>query len=145
MFLKSAALVSVFSFAGTALAVELHEATNEQLLSELSRRLSQTPPAPVEAFASYMCNPQYEMKIELVAESGSAVSESVYLGASCGSTAQKLTEKRSRITKTTVIAVCTPQYSLIKYSLTPAGALKKISDTYIGSGCSQQADQINNR
>ncbi len=138
--------VMLFSALG-AQAVELHLATNRQILQELNRRLDNSGGPGESASASYLCDGSGYLKIEVINAKGELKTDSKYLGstASCQEQVPLLNQNKARIYGLTTFALCDGSGYLAKYSVNEQGVLKSVSSNYIGSyaTCLPQAKQIN--
>lgn len=123
-------------------AVDLTQATNAQLLDELSRRLTGGQ-SGTTAFANYLCDSNY-LKVSLVGEKTGETS--LYLGSQerCTQQTQILNRFKSKISSLTVIALCDSNY-LKRFKLLPSGEVKEIDSLYLGdyNKCFDQARPIN--
>jgi len=140
-------LFLVFSAAGAS-AVELHLATNRQILQELNRRLDNGGGGTGEsATVSYLCDGSGYLKIEAINSKGEVKSDSKYLGNynNCNEQVGLLNQNKSRVYALTVFALCDNSGYLAKYSVDEKAALKSVSSNYLGNyaACLPQAKQIN--
>ena len=132
-----------------ALAVELRDATNQQILDELACRLRTGGGGGGGggSRAIYACDSSTYLQISVVGPTGTEVTDSVYIGnpTHCTSQAQQLNANRGRITSTVVAALCDSSTYLQRYSITPEGALGELQSRYIGNmaNCLSQAESIN--
>jgi hypothetical protein len=141
----------VFALAATNSAFAnnecLQNATNSELMRELDRRLSGVPGGSQSAAASFSCDSQTNLLISVVGSNGQEQEAQIYLGSSsrCNEIAQQLNSNRSRISATSIIAVCDSQTNLFRYSITPVGSLTELSKRYIGSSsrCTEEQNRIN--
>lgn len=135
-------LVPGFLITSTVFGVELHLATNEQILGELSQRLNTGAPSP-NAIATFICDSNY-LKISLVGHvTGSA---KLYIGdqAKCLEQATPLNKNKSKVYTLTIAAACDSNY-LKRYAFYASGDLKELDSTYIGdyTQCMVQAKALN--
>lgn len=141
IFILTISLMS--SFAG---AVELHLASNHELLAELDRRLHGGV-GTTGARAIYSCDSSSRLSIELFNEQGQIKKVDHYLGdqAACDKYVATLTQYKARISQMTLIAFCDTSSRLHRYPLKPDGTFGQKTDTYIGDQkrCQDQAYQIN--
>jgi len=143
-----ASITLSFVVAAPALAVELRDATSQQILDELAYRLRTGGGGGGNgARAIYSCDSSTYLQISVVSPTGSEVTDSVYIGnaAHCTTQSQQLNANRSRISSTVVAAVCDSSTYLQRYSITPEGALGELQSRYIGNmaNCMAQAESIN--
>lgn len=136
------------ALASSAYAVELRDATNQQLLDELAYRLRVGGGGGGNsARAMYSCDSSSYLQISVVNQSGTETNEQVYIGngTTCNSQAQTLNTHRARITDTTIAAVCDSSTYLKRFSITRDGAMSELQSRYIGnmSNCLTQAETIN--
>lgn len=133
-------LVSVLMLASSSFAVELEQATNQQLLNEVSRRMGTQVS---EANVTYICS-DYSMNVETTSAKTS-VHRSFNMGdvKQCQEQAKILVANRSHITRLTTAAICSDD-NLNKLTLKPDGSMT-VSTVYVGNydGCFSQARQIN--
>lgn len=147
MLIKIALLMTLgFGLSSSIFAVELRDASSEQILNELATRL-QSGGGRNSARASYFCTNSDYLKISVVGPTGAEVSESLFIGteADCLNQTETLNAKRSQISSVTVIGVCNNSAYLKRFSITTAGALTELSSEFIGDmrQCLSQADVIN--
>lgn len=129
----------------------LQQATNAELLNELSRRLQSgggDGSCLGGAQATYTCD-RYgfgNLEIALVGLTGSEMKVQVPVrdAQRCARQRDVLSQFRSRITQLAVIGVCDSNGDLWRFSLTPYG-IKRISEIIIRDveTCLQQADAMN--
>ncbi len=139
-------LITISSFA-PSYAVDLQFATNDQILSELSRRLNGGI-NPIEgAKAIYTCDSTPSLTVSLYGISGVPSEDKVYIGnqTQCASQVEILTKYKSKISQVTVVAVCDGNGYLYRYSLKPDGKIGNKTQTYMESynSCFTQASAIN--
>lgn len=143
------ALAACLILAATASsAVELRDATNQQLVDELSYRLRVGGGGSGNSSSiSYLCDSSSYLKISIVGPSGTESSKQYYLGDSAYCSRQRavLNTSRGRIERTTVIAICDSSYYLQRFSVTELGVVRDLSNNYIGDSeaCFDQARSIN--
>ena len=138
------------AFVGTAKAVDLQSATNQQILDELSFRLRNGGGGGGggrTTTANYLCDSSTYLKMSIVGPTGSETTKQVYIGdsAACTSQVSVLNANRSRIDRTVVVAVCDSSTYLNRISVTVDGAVHDLNNTYIGDAtqCLSQARIIN--
>jgi hypothetical protein len=138
--------VMTLGFASAIFAVELRDASSQQILDELAFRLRSGTPGG-GARASYICDNSNYLKISVVSPTGSEATESVYIGnpTNCASQMQILNANRSRINGVTVASICDSSAYLKRFSITTAGALAELDSRYIGNitSCMNQAESLN--
>ena len=136
-------ILLTFFVTASAFAVDLSNATNQQLLDEVSRRMTGMSPGG-SAIASYICDSAY-LKISVIGEKTSG-SASIYLGSldKCLEQATPLNKYKSKVYALMIAAVCDSAY-LKRYGLYTSGELKEVDSVYMGSydKCIIQAKQIN--
>lgn len=146
-------MISIFSlFVGSfylsslAFAVDLRDATNQQLLDELASRLHGGGNAGGGAVASFLCDNNYYLSISVIGPNGSDFSDRHYLGSKefCQQQMNYLSAHRTRITMTSIIAICDTSH-LNRYSVTPLGEVKTLARQYFSDKeeCLRQAQVIN--
>lgn len=142
--------LAIAGSASAASAVDLRDATNQQILDELSYRLRAGGGGgggSGGARAMYSCDSSSYLQISVVNSSGSETTESVYIGSSsnCNSQVQTLNANRARITDTVIAAVCDSSAYLKRFSITREGVMSELQARYIGSmtNCLSQAEVIN--
>ena len=123
----------------------LTQATNQELVNEIGRRMNLPTPAQ-EAIASYECDLYGVLTISLL--SNQAIqSQTVKINQSsaCQKAAVELTTFRSRILKPSFAAVCDIYGTLFKFGMTPSGGLSLVSNNDMGtqSQCTKTATAIN--
>lgn len=143
-------LIVTFALCLSALAasaVELSEATNRQLIQELSRRLNSGGGEGGSAILTYLCDGSGYLKIESLNSSGASKSESIYLSerAKCEAQAALLRANKNKAYGLMLFALCDGSGYLHKYSANETGEIKKLSSTYLSSyeACLPQAKGIN--
>lgn len=136
-------------FVGTAKAVDLQAASNQQILDELSFRLRNGGGGGGgrTTTANYLCDSSTYLKMSIVGPTGTETTKQVYIGdsAACTSQVSILNANRSRIDRTVVVAVCDSSTYLNRISVTVDGAVHDLNNTYIGDAnqCLSQARTIN--
>lgn len=137
------------AFVGTAKAVDLQTASNQQILDELSFRLRNGGGGGGgrTTTANYLCDSSTYLKMSIVGPTGTETTKQVYIGdsAACTSQVSILNGNRSRIDRTVVVAVCDSSTYLNRISVTVDGAVHDLNNTYIGDAtqCLTQARTIN--
>lgn len=130
-----------------ASAVELHEATNSQLVAELERRLNTGGTGSPGAIGSYYCDSSARLYLELVGETGQSEKKDLYIGdaRACEDYATELNANRSRIRAISLAAVCDSSARLYRYTLQANGKFGSTTDIYVGDSakCRAQAKTIN--
>jgi hypothetical protein len=128
-----------------AYAVDLEFASNDQILRELARRLNSGSPAEAGR-ADYICDSSGYLNVNLTG-TATAQKRQIYTGSysHCTEQANLLAASKARITSLTTAAACDSSGYLYRYSLTPAGNIADLGNTYTGSysNCVEQAKQIN--
>lgn len=148
-FLASLALTCAIT--APAMAVELRDASNQQILDELAFRLrlggGGGGGSGGGAQAFYSCDSQNYLRISVIGPSGAEDAEAIYIGSgqNCSVQSQQLNASRTRITRTEVAAICDSGTYLKRFSITPEGVLGALQQTYVGnmSNCLSQARSIN--
>jgi hypothetical protein len=124
----------------------LHQASNADLIAELSSRLQSGPTNPGGAVASYSCDSSAQLNISVVSPTGAEHTAQVYVGngANCQAVMQTLNRNRHSIATTELIAVCDSSAQVNRFSVTPDGNLQTLSSIYVGNmdQCLAQANQI---
>ncbi len=128
----------------------LHNASNADLITELSTRLnggSSGGTTTASAAGSFTCDSSTNLTIGIVGANGAEQTKQVFTGSAqaCQTAATKLGQTRGSITKTALIGVCDSSTNLVRFSATPDGTLTQLSSVFTGSAssCSTQADSLN--
>lgn len=143
-------LFAVFSLVSSTslLAVELTQASNQQILDELSRRLgggSAPIPTPT-ASAAFICDSNSDLVISLTGrDTSSSLSIPTSGSNNCLSQTSVLTTHRSRIAVTSLIGVCDLNWDLHRISLNTSGLATEIGKTPMSGStrCLDAASQMN--
>jgi hypothetical protein len=144
-------LISIFlaSMAYQARAVELRDATNQQLLEELSYRLRTGGPVQESAIASYTCDNFDRLNISVISSTGQEATAMWGMANTevCANTASLLNSNKGEITRNTLIAGCNNFNRLQRYTVTTTGRLSKLPDvaTRTAEECIAQSNDINTR
>lgn len=139
--------ILAFSFFSVAAgAVELHLATNSELLAELDRRLHGGAGSE-GARALYSCDSSSRLAIELFNQQGAIKKADLYIGdpTVCDYFAATLSKYKAKIYSLQLVALCDSSARLHRYPLRPDGSFGAKTDTYVGDKdrCIKQADAIN--
>lgn len=140
-------LLSVATTAGAA-NVCLQQATNQELVNELSRRLYVGGGGGgTGAQANYSCDAYGDLRLGLVGPTGEEAKADVSVRnvSLCSRQRDTLTQYRTRINGVSLVGVCDLYGDLIRFSLTTDGRLQKLSDVTIRNMdlCLKQADAMN--
>jgi hypothetical protein len=136
------ATVVALSAAVPAQAVDLGEASNRQLLAEVSRRLNESGNNnTAEAFITGVCGSGYVTFNLENSESGQTYAYNTYLGSECAAQLSKLRAKMGSFSGTRRLYLCSSAY-LESVTARPASGFAKTS-SYVGSDCQTQADDLN--
>ena len=132
----------------SVLAVELTQATNQQILDELGRRLGGgSGPGPFPAAsASFICDSRSALVVTLAGrDTSSSVTVDTNGSNNCLSQADLLVRHRSHISTTAIIGICDSNWSLNRISLNPSGMATKIGVTPMNgsSQCLAAESQMN--
>ncbi len=140
--------LAALGVAAPAFAVDLRDATNRQILDELDRRLD-AGGGTTTALATFVCDAFGALKISLVNEAGSQADYALNLGSrqACANQATPLAQRRQRITRLTLVALCDPFGSMKKLTLRPDGVLGELDSVNFGNlaQCLEQAGPINSK
>lgn len=142
-------LVLVFALtASCAFAVELQDATNQQILDELALRLRLGGGIGGDSAAvTYLCDSSSYLKVSIVGPSGTETARQFYTGSSdyCSRQRTILNASRSRINRTTIVAVCDSSSYLKRFSITEQGVTHDLASNYVGNteACFDQARTVN--
>jgi len=143
--MKLLTIASILLSASTLFAIDLQQATNEQILGELRYRLSNGSSNSGSAIADYSCSGQY-LFVTLTGTAGTNNQENVYISGnpSCKEQAKILNEKKSKINTVVVAAICNSNY-LYRKVLKPTGEFGNTTEQYMQSeaDCIAQAKLIN--
>jgi hypothetical protein len=130
-------------------AVELRDASNQQLLQELSYRLGSGGPTQESAIASYTCDNFDRLNISVISSSGQEATAMWGMANTdvCTNTASLLNSNKGNITRNTLIAGCNNFNRLQRYTVTTTGRLSKLPDvaTRTAEECIAQSNDINTR
>ena len=134
-------------FASGAFAVDLRDATNQQILDELANRLrTGGGGSGGGAVATYLCDTSGYFTFSIVGSTGTEKSTRIYIGDQnfCQRQSTFLASHRNRINNTTVIAICDSSY-MNRYSITPSGEVNALARQYFGdmNNCLNQAEANN--
>ena len=134
--------------AGLSFAECLPQASNDEILRELSRRLNGGPnPGGNESVASYSCDAYGDLEISLVGPTGFEKKSKVMVRSqdNCANQAANLRAHRSRVTRVLLAGICDAYGDLHRFSLTQNGELGDLGTTMIrnAEACLQQAANIN--
>jgi hypothetical protein len=144
--MKTCLVLALALISSIGMGVELHHASNSQLISELERRLGGGV-GPSGATAMYSCDSSYRLNIELLSPVGGIQKETVYIGdeARCDEHLTLLNANKTRIGNVTVAAVCDSSMRLKRFSLLSNGTFGGNSDIYVGdiAKCMAQMKIIN--
>ena len=136
-------LFSLLTVSASLLAIDLNQASNQQLLDEVARRMNGGTNV-VPAIASYICDTNY-VRVKLTGESQTG-EVALYLEGSnrCLEQTNVLNAYKSKITSFSIIALCDSNY-LRRYKMLVAGTISPLDSTYIGDydQCLTQAKAIN--
>jgi hypothetical protein len=127
----------------------LHNASNADLVAELSTRLSSSGGTTTTSGAagSFTCDSSTNLTIGIIGPTGTEQTKEIFTGsaATCQTAATKLNATRGSITHTALIGVCDSSTNLQRFSATPDGALTQLSAVFTGSAssCATQADAMN--
>lgn len=129
----------------------LHNASNSDLIAELSSRLSNGSSGGTTTTAgaagSFTCDSSTNLTIGIIGPTGQEQTKEIFTGSAsaCQTAATKLGQTRGSITHTSLIGVCDSSTNLVRFSATPDGALTQLSSVFTGSAssCSTQADAMN--
>jgi hypothetical protein len=135
------------SAAPLASAQDIHDATNQQLLNELARRLQGGGggwPSDEAGIASYYCD-SYTLTIRFLPARGSETSTSLNLSNSgeCTKRVQQVGNK-TRITQRTIVAGC-DSYTLYRVLLDPRDGISSLPTQSLSnsSDCDREATRLN--
>jgi hypothetical protein len=139
-----------FGVASSVYAVDLRDATSQQILDELAFRLRSGGGGGGGGGGSramYSCEGTNYLHISVVGPTGAEQRASVYVGSTlnCTSQASTLNSNRGRVNSTTIAAICDSSAYLKRFSITTDGTLSELEARYIGSmqSCMSQAEAIN--
>jgi hypothetical protein len=140
---KLPALENAAAAAPLADASCLPTVTNDELIAELSRRLSITNPGG-SAIGSFACDSSTNLLISIVSSTGAEQTASVFTGSSqrCATRAAQLATSRQHIASLQLIEICDSSTNLMRFSVTPAGVLTQLSSQFTGNqtNCETEAN-----
>ena len=128
----------------------LHQATNDDLVNELSRRLYVGGGSGGSgAQANYSCDLYGDLRMGLIGPMGTEVKVDVTVRNAqvCAAQRTNLAQMRSRISSVSMVAACDLYGDLERYSFTPDGRIQKLAGVTIRnmSVCLEQARNLNQR
>ncbi len=128
-------------------AVELSQATNADLLNEVARRMGGSPAVSEYSSASYLCDSNGNLQINLLSALGNEAQRRVnfYNMSQCQSQSAVLISNATKIFRIRQIAVCDSNGNMLRYSLSPQGTISDLAglNLYNMSECLKQAELIN--
>ncbi len=143
------AAVAVFAQTPAMANVCLQQASNQDLVNELSRRLYVGGGIGSGAQANYSCDLYGDLRMGLLGPSGTEVKVdiSVRNAQVCAAQRTQLTQLRSRIHSVSMVAACDLYGDLERYSFTPDGRIQKLAGVAIRNMnvCLEQARTLNQR
>ena len=144
-------LVGIGALLGATTAsanVCLQQASNADLVSELSRRLYVGGGGGgFGAQATYTCDLYGDLRVGLIGISGAEAKADVTVRnvQNCTRQTTLLSQTRSRISQVTLIGVCDLYGDMQRFSLTPDGTVRRLSEVTIRNfdTCMRQAEALN--
>lgn len=135
-------VVSSFAF-----AIDLNQATNQQLLQEVGRRLGSPTPGAA-ALGTFLCDDWGELKADFIAADGTVGQMKLDTGDTtphCQPQAKVLQRNRARIAAFTQFAVCDNWGELYRYSVNENAKVVSLGHTRLTNfqACVGQANIIN--
>lgn len=149
-FFSALTIVTALGVTTAEANVCLQQATNAELVNELSRRLHGGGGGGGGfggAQASYMCDLYGDLQIGLIGLSGQEAKADVTIrnAGTCGRQRDVLSQFRSRINGVAVLGVCNLYGDLQRFSMTTEGRIQPLSEITIRNmeTCLRQADAMN--
>ncbi len=124
----------------------LSEATNEELLSEISRRMGQGGGGESGVQVTFQCDAGYNLVVSAVNLDTGVSGDFQAYSHQCGTDRDLFSQRLggSPLRGGKLIAWCDGGYNLVKLNITVSGRLNLISKKY-SSQCQQDADAINRK
>lgn len=122
----------------------LQQASNRELINELSNRLGSGGGSTGNAIMTTACSNSYLYLRTFNSTTGAKSEKSTYVGPACFNLEASLKNVTNvGISRTLIVSVCENEY-LSKIAVSTSGTMTQISSDYMGSICNQTAIDSNN-